>query len=106
MSVPKEIQEKIDFLFRNNPEMREKLYMFDAGAVGEVGELSNDKIEPEDFIVAYESGDPDVMKYLYQQAKKLVGLKELYKELCFEYYKKLRDTSKHVEQSGSKRNGI
>lgn len=101
MSISKEKQERINFLFKTNPEMIEKLYECDAEAIREVGSLSQGGIDPEDVIVAYESGDPDTMNYLYQQAKRLVELQELYKELCFEFYKKTKDNSKGVEQHSS-----
>ena len=86
--------------------MKEKLYNLDAKAIEEVGRLSQTRINPDDFIVAYESGDLGVMNYLYQQAKKMVGLQELYKELCFEYYKKTKDTTKSVENSNSQKRSV
>lgn len=101
MSISKETQEKINFLFKTNPEMIEKLYDCDAQAIREIGSLSQRGISPEDVIVAYESGESSTMNYLYQQAKRLVGLQELYKELCFEYYKKTKDTQGHVENASS-----
>lgn len=103
MSISKETKEKINFLFKTNPEMIEKLYKCDAEAIREVGSISQRGINPNDVIVAYESGDSNTIKYLYQQAKRLVGLKQLYKDLCFEYYKKTKDTISHVEQSSSNR---
>ena len=53
MGVSKETQKNINLLFKTNPEMKEKLYGCD----------------PEDVVVAYESGDKDAMNYLYQQTK-------------------------------------
>ena len=70
----------IDF----SAEMIEKLYNCDAEAIREIGSLSQRGINPDDVITAYESSDQDTMDYLYQQAKRLVGLQELYKDLCFE----------------------
>ena len=70
--------------------MRDRLYNCDAEAIREIGSLSQRGINPDDVVVAYESGNQDTMNYLYQQAKRLVGLQELYKDLCFECYKKKR----------------
>lgn len=106
MSIPKKTQERINLLFKTNPEMIEKLYNCDAEAIREIGSLSQKGINPDDVIVAYQSGDPSTMNYLYQQAKRLVELQELYKELCFEHYKKIKDISGHVEQDGIQRRSI
>ena len=103
MGISKKTKERINLLFKTNPEMIEKLYKCDSEAIREIGSLSQRGINPVDVIVAYESGDPSTMNYLYQQAKRLVGLQELYKELCFEYYKKTKDMSENVEQSSSQR---
>lgn len=96
MSISKETQDKINLLFKNNPEMIEKLYNCDAETIREIGILSQRGINPDDVIAAYENGEPSTMNYLYQQAKRLVGLQVLYKELCFEYYKKAKDQQEHV----------
>jgi len=106
MGISKEIQERINLLFKTNSEMKEKLYKCDAEAIREIGILSQKGINPDDVIAAYESGDPSSINYLYQQAKKLVGLQELYKELCFEYYKKIKATPEAVENSNSQIRGI
>ena len=105
MSISKETQERINLIFKTTPEMIEKLYKCDAEAIREIGSLSQRGINPNDVIVAYESGDPSTMNYLYQQAKRLVGLQELYKELCFEYLRKQK-TSRNVEQSSNQRRRI
>ena len=101
MGISKEIQERINLLFKTNSEIKEKLYKCDAEAIREIGMLSQKGINPDDVIAAYESDDTSTMNYLYQQAKRLVGLQELYKELCFEYYKKIKATPEDVENSNS-----
>ena len=106
MIISKKTQEKINILFKNNSEMKEKLYNCDADAIREIGINSQKGINPDDVIAAYESKDSNTMNYLYQQAKRLVGLQELYKELCFEYYKKTKETSGNVEQSCNQRRSI
>jgi hypothetical protein len=103
MSISKETQERVNLLFKTNPEMLEKLNKCDVEAIREIGSISQKGINPDDVIVAYESGDPNTMNYLYQQAKRLVGLQELYKDLCFEYYKKTKDNSGNIEQSNNQR---
>ena len=105
MSVSKETQAKINLLFKTNPEMRDRLYNCDAEAIREIGSLSQRGINPDDVVVAYESGNQDTMNYLYQQAKRLVGLQELYKDLCFEYYKK-KNTSGHLEDVSSHKTNV
>ena len=97
MSISKETQEKINLLFKLDSEMIEKLSNCDADAIREIGIISQKGINPDDVIVAYESGDKDTMDYLYQQAKRVAGLQELYKELCFEYYRKTKDTPEQKE---------
>lgn len=106
MGISKEIQERINLLFKTNSEMKEKLYKCDPEAIREIGMLSQRGINPDDVIAAYESGDSSTMNYLYQQAKRLVELQKLYKELCFEYYKKIKDTPETVENFNSKRRSI
>ena len=98
MELSKGTQEKINFLFKTNSEMIEKLYRCDVDAIREIGSLSQKGINPDDVIVAYESGNPNNIEYLYQRAKRLVGLQELYKEMCFEYYKKTKENPENVEQ--------
>ena len=91
MSLSKETEEKINFLFKNNPEMKDKLCNCDAEAIREIGSLSQRGINPDDVVAAYESKDKDTMNYLYNQAKRLVLLQELYKDLCLEFYKKTKE---------------
>lgn len=79
--------------------MKEKLLQCDADAIREVGSLSQRGMNPDDIIAAYESEDPETMKYLYLQAKRLVGLQELYKELSFEYYKKTKEIPEEISYS-------
>ena len=83
MGISKETQAKINILFKTNSEMKEKLLQCDVDAIREIGKKKKKGMNPDDIIAAYESGDPETMKYLYLQAKRLVGLQELYKELCF-----------------------
>ena len=97
MGVSKETKEKINLLFKNKTEMIEKLYNCDAEAIREIGYLSQRGIDPDDVVVACESGDQNTMNYLYQLAKRLVGLQELYKELCLEYYEKTKDITGQLE---------
>ena len=88
MNTLKELQEKINLLFKNNKELREKLLLGDVNAIREIGVMSQKGMNPEDIVDAYESNDSETMKYLYNKAKRLVELRELYNNLCLEYYKK------------------
>ena len=103
MGISKKTKEKINLLFETNPEMLEKLCKCDVEAIREIGISSQRGIDPADVIAAYESGDPSTMTYLYQHSKRLVGLQELYKELCLEYYKETKKTSGNLEQSSAQR---
>jgi len=103
MNISKELKERINHIFKTNPEMIEKLYNCDAEAIREIGRLSQRGINPDDVVAAYESGDHSTMNYLYQQAKRLVELQELYKELCVEYYNNTKDTPEIGEHSSIKR---
>ena len=85
MVFSKGTQEKISLLFKTNPEMMEKLLRCDAEAIREIGFLSQKGINPNDVVAAYESNDPEAVNVIYQQAKMLVELQELYKDLCLEY---------------------
>ena len=91
MNISKELQEKINLLFKNNEELRERLLSGDANAIREIGSISQKGMNPEDIVAAYESNDSEAMKYLYEKAKKLVELQKLYKDLCLEYYNSTRD---------------
>ena len=50
MSISKETQQKINLLFKNNPEIIEKLCNCDAEIIGKIGSLSQRGINPEEFI--------------------------------------------------------
>ena len=106
MSISNENQGRINQYFKTDPEMIEKLYQCDADAIRKVGSISQRGINPDDVIVAYESGNPSTMNYLYQQAKKLVELQELYKDLCFEYYKKTKNEPEQETQTSSNKRSI
>mgnify|MGYP003292326837 CR=1 FL=1 len=88
MNISKELQEKINLLFKNNEELRVSLLEGDANAIRQIGSISQKGMNPEDIVVAYESNDSETMKYLYEKAKKLIELQKVYKDLCLEYYNK------------------
>jgi len=94
MAISKETQEKINFLFKTNPEMIEKLYRCDADAIREIGSLSQKGINPDDVIVAYESGNPNNIEYLYQRAKRLVGLQYCTKSCVLNIIRKQKRVQK------------
>jgi hypothetical protein len=106
MSISKETQEKINLLFKNNPKMIERLYNCDAEAIREIGSISQRGINPDDIVVAYESGEQDTINYLYRQAKRLIELQELYKDLCFEYYKKVKDKKGNLNDVSSYKTNV
>ena len=66
--------------------------------IRKIGGLSQKGINPNDVMLAYESGETKNIENLYRRAKRLVLLQELYKELCFEYSKMIKETSGTKEQ--------
>lgn len=105
MIFSNEIQNKIKILFKNDSEIREQLLLGNADAVRKVGSISQKGINPEDVVMVFESNDPDNMKYLYNQCKRLVELHELYQELCYEFYKNMVD-NKVAEHSIVKKKSV
>ena len=67
MNISKELQEKINLIFKNNEELRKRLLVGDANAIREVGSISQKCMNPEDIVDAYESNDSETMKYLYKK---------------------------------------
>lgn len=86
MNMSKEIKEKINSLFADNDEVRNKLLALDADTIRKIGSASQLGINPSDIIAAYEDNNSGAMEELYNRAKKILELQELYKELCLEYY--------------------
>lgn len=85
MNFSKDLQDKINLLFQNNKDIREKLLSGDAEEIRRIGTISQKGISPEDIIFAFDSEDSDTMDYLYKKAKKMIELKQLYKDLCTAY---------------------
>lgn len=85
MNFPKDLQDKINLLFQNDKNIREKLLSGDADVIRHIGSISQKGISPEDIVLAFDSKDSDTMDYLYKKAKKMVELKQLYKDLCIAY---------------------
>ena len=80
--ISDELKEKIEISFKNYGDLKNKLLSGDVYAIRQVCIMSQKNIAPEDVIEAYESNNMD---YLYNQAKKMVKLQEIYKELCDTY---------------------
>ena len=90
MNTSEELKRKINILFKNNEEVRNKLLAGDADTIRKIGVMSQKEINTEDIVDAYESND-DTMEYIYNKAQKLVELQKLYKELCLAYYNKAKN---------------
>ena len=86
MLLPVKLQTKIRTLFKNDVKTMELLLNCDPEAIRNIGSISQEGIDPEDVTEAFESNDPEVMTYLYNKAKRIIELKELYQELCNIYY--------------------
>lgn len=93
MEFPEELQLKIKKFFENNEELRDKLLSGDAESIRQIGLLSQRGINPKEILEACESNDSDLMKNLYNKAKRTVELQKLYKELCEAYSKEMRNKS-------------
>ena len=81
MSYKKETIKKINELLKDNPELREKVMSGDIDAIRDIGIISERGISSEDVINYF---DNNKQEELYNYAKKLLGLRELYTELCIE----------------------
>ena len=82
MTFSTETQAKINELFSENEEMKARLLSGDSDAIREVGTLSQMRIAPEDVVSSFDSNDEEALKNLYNKAKTMVGLRELYKTMC------------------------
>ena len=80
-----ETQAKINELFSENDEMKARLLSGDSDAIREVGTLSQMRIAPEDVVSSFDSNDEEAIQNLYNKAKTMLSLRELYKVMCEEY---------------------
>lgn len=87
------IQEKINVLFSDDDAMREKLLVGNDDAIREIAYISQKGIKAEDIVVAFESDNRDAITEIYNNAKKMIELQKLYRELCLEFYKKSEKVS-------------
>ena len=98
MAISKGTTERINFLFKSEPETEEKLLNLDPDSIRNLASCGG--INPDDFISAYESDDLNAMLQLYYEAKRLSELQKLYKELCFEYCNDIKEATEEIEYSG------
>ena len=99
MTFSKELQEKINLLFSNNKELKDKLLRGDPDTIRDIGSISQKGIDPEDIVVAFESNDDEIMDYLYKKAKRTLELNKLYRELCVAYsLEKKKEITKDDEE--------
>ena len=85
MTFSTETKAKINELFNENEEMKARLLSGDSDAIREVGTLSQMRIAPEDIVSSFDSNDKEAMQNLYNKAKTMLSLRELYKTMCEEY---------------------
>lgn len=102
-------QKKIKKLFKNDSEIIEQLLSGNAEVISKatrkIGGISQEGIDPEDVVVAFESNDSDTMNYLYNQSKRLIELQELYQELCSEFCDNMINTTT-TEYSTEKKRSV
>lgn len=84
--LPINLQTKIRTLFKNDKKTMELLLNCDPITIRNIGSISQERIDPQDVVDAFESNDQDTMNYLYNKAKRMLELHELYQELCNIYY--------------------
>ena len=71
-------------IYGNDSEILSLLDLDEVSGIRKILDDSNERISPEEVILAYENNDFDK---LVLKAKKLKELKKLYFELCNEYYR-------------------
>ena len=91
MAYSKETKEKIDLLLSGNDELRKRILDNDAKAISELVTIYSRGISSGDIVRACESGK---IEELYERAKKMEGIRELYKTLCEEYYSEQEEKEK------------
>ena len=90
MKISEELEAKITILFKNNNELKEKLLSGNPDAIREVGSMSQKGIAPEEIVAAYENGK---IEGIYKKSKMMLELQKLYRELCLECSKAIRNKS-------------
>lgn len=88
LKISNELKIKIENLFQDNEKLKKDLLSGNPNAIQKIAIIGDDKIAPEDVIIAYESND---MENIYQEAQKKLAIKKLYKELCEAYWKETAD---------------
>ena len=84
MVYTKETTKKIKELLKTNPELKDKILSGDLDAIRDIGIISGRGITPEEVVAMIDNGKQEE---LYNYAKKLIGLRELYMSLCLEINK-------------------
>ena len=92
MQLPKELEEKIKTLFVDDAELRMRLLKGEAEAIQQLAMITG-KIDPIEIVKSYEN---NTMDFLYQKAKKLIQIRDLYVELC--YWNALQNVEKEREK--------
>lgn len=103
MTFSSETQEKIKQLFKQDMVMGEKILSGDADAIREMGNMAQRGMSPEEIVLAFESNDQTAINNIYMQGKRLVELKQLYKDLCMEYCYKVESKNETISNNGSKK---
>ena len=78
------IEDKLDILFSDKPEFKERILKGDSEAISMIGHISQAKISPHDIVDAYEKGE---VEGIYKRAKMMIEMEDIYKELTIAYYK-------------------
>lgn len=82
MEFSEKLQVEIKKIFENDPELRDSLLAGNPDAIRKVGAMSQIRIRPEYIAEMCENGK---IEELYEKAKLMIQLRELYETLCYEY---------------------
>ena len=79
MNISDELRAKVERLLANNETLRNQILNGDYEAIRKIGSISQHGIKPEDVIKAHNNNE---MGKLYERARNLIELREVYSELC------------------------
>ena len=92
--LSQELQNKIKRLLNTEEDLKQKLLKGDVDSIRLIASISQKGINPKDVVEAFESNS---FEAVYKEAQRVLELEQLYKELCFEYYKEVTKGKRHEE---------
>ena len=86
MDISNNLKIRINELIKDD-KLRKRLLNLEPKAIGEIGSISQVRIDPKDVVESYEN---DTVYNLYKKARCYMELNKLYLDLCNEYAKSLQ----------------